>query len=89
MKLDDLTKVPKVFCESISIGYTPEYFIMALRSGGDATTFALTPKHMKRLLQYVDHQLTDYESKHGVIDAMWNPNIPSPLQPTQPPNPLS
>lgn len=80
MKPEDLQKAPKQFCENIKVGYTPEYFIMGLSSGGNANIYALTPGHMKRLHQYLADQVKRYEEAHGHIDAEWNPNVPSPLQ---------
>ena len=81
MKKDDLKRAPKLFCESINIGYTPEYFIMGLSSGSQGTLYTLTPQHAKRLQQYLTHQLTEYEKENGVVKAEWNPNIISPIQP--------
>ncbi len=89
MKSDDLKNAPKLFCESISVGFTPEYFVMGLTSGAQATFYALTPQHLKRLNEYLKHQISDYEKEHGEIKAEWNPNIPSPLKPLHPPSNLS
>ena len=89
MNPDDLKKAPKLFCESISVGYTPEYFVMGLSSGQQAAIYSLTPQHLKRLKQYLEHQITQYEKEHGEIKAEWNPNVPSPLKSINPPTPLS
>jgi hypothetical protein len=86
MKSDDVKKAPKVFCESISIAFTPEYFIMGVASGAEGTLYSLTPQHAKRLSQYLSHQLKEYEDKHGEIKAEWNPNIVSPVQRANPPS---
>lgn len=80
MKPEDLKKAPKLFCESIKIGFTPEYFVMGVSSGNQATIYSLTPAHLKRLSQYLDDQVQKYEEKHGHIDAEWDPNVPSPIQ---------
>jgi len=45
------------------------------------TAYALTPAHAKRLMQYIEHQVTEFESKFGPINAKWSPGIESPLQP--------
>ena len=85
MKPDDIKKAPKVFCESINLAYTPEYFVMGLSTGDQGTLYALTPAHTKRLQQYLQHQITEYEKEHGEITAEWKPNIVSPVQRANPP----
>ena len=82
MKKEELTNAPKVFCERINIGFTPEYFVLAVASGNQGTIYTLTPQHAKRLQQYLAHQVKEFEEKHGTINAEWNPNIPSPIQRT-------
>lgn len=89
MKGDDLKKAPKLFCESINIGFTPEYFVMGLSSGNQGTIYSLTPQHAKRLQQYLAHQISEYEKEHAPITAEWNPNIVSPVQRANPPSELS
>ncbi len=81
MKPEDIKKAPKLFCESIHIAYTPEYFVMALSSGTQASIYSLTPEHTKRLQQYLTHQISEYEAKNGEIKADWNAKIVSPIQP--------
>lgn len=89
MKSDDLQKAPKLLAENIKLGFTPEYFVMGIRSGGQAQVFSLTPGHAKRLLQYLTHELKEFEDKYGTINAEWNPNIVSPVQRANPPTDLS
>jgi hypothetical protein len=89
MNPEDLKKAPKLFCESINVGFTPEYFVMGLSSGQQASIYSLTPQHVKRLRQYLDHQLSEYEKEHGEIKAEWNPNVVSPVQRLTPPSALS
>jgi hypothetical protein len=89
MKPDDLKKAPKLFCESINVAFTPEYFVMALSSGNQGTIYSLTPQHAKRLKQYISHQIEEYEKEHGEITAEWNPNVVSPVQKMNPPSELS
>ena len=81
MKSEDLKKAPKVFCESINVAFTPEYFIMSLSSGDQSAIYSLTPQHTKRLQQYLTHQVAEFEKAHGEITAQWSPNIISPVQP--------
>ena len=76
----DLNKVPKQFCENISVGFSQEYFVMTMLTGENGITYALTPQHMKRLAQYIAHQITDYEKQFGTIQAEWTPGIQSPIQ---------
>ena len=80
MKPDDLQRAPKLFCENIKIGYTPEYFVIGLSSGTQSTIYSLTPQHAKRLQQYLNHEISKFEQEHGTITAEWNPNVVSPVQ---------
>lgn len=89
MKKEDLKNAPKVFCEGINVAFTPEYFVMGLTSGSQATIYTLTPQHTKRLQQYLAHQVSEYEKKHGEIDAKWDPNVVSPVQRANKPTELS
>ena len=86
MTPDDIKKAPKLFCENVKVGFTPEYLIVGLSSGNQAQIYALTPQHAKRLQQYLAHQLSEYEKEHGEITAEWNPNIVSPVQRANPPS---
>jgi len=85
MKPDDLKQSPKLFCESVNIGYTKEFFVLGLSSGNQASIYSLTPQHAKRLQQYLTHQITDFEKENGEIEAQWKPNIVSPVQRANPP----
>ncbi len=86
MKKEDFKNAPKLFCESISIAYTPEYFVMGVTSGNQGTMYTLTPQHAKRLQQYLAHQLQEFEEKNGEVKAHWDPNIISPVQRANPPS---
>ncbi len=85
MKKEELKQAPKVFCENINVAFTSEYFVLAPRSGNQATIYSLTPQHAKRLSQYLNHQIQEFEAKHGEIHATWDPNIVSPVQRANPP----
>ena len=85
MKPDDIKRSPKLFCESINIAYSPEFFILALSSGEEATMYTLTPQHAKRLKQYLTHRLEEYEKENGTINTKWEPTIVSPVQRMNPP----
>lgn len=89
MKPEDLQKAPKTFCENIRIGYTKEYFVMGLSSGTQASIFSLTPQHAKRLIQYLTHEMAQFEKEHGTVEAAWSPKIPSPIQKLNPPSEMS
>jgi len=89
MKKDELKNAPKLLCERAQIAYTPEFFALGLQSGTQGTVYSFTPQHAKRLAQYLQHQITEFESKHGTIDATWDPNIVSPVQRANPPSDLS
>lgn len=86
MKPQDLKRAPKLLVENIKIGFSPEYFVMGISSGAQAQVYSLTPGHAKRLQQYLEHELHNYENQHGTITAEWNPNVVSPVQRANPPN---
>lgn len=76
----DFDKIPKQFCENVVAGHTQENFVIIMSVGGNASAYALTPQHMKRVVQSLSHQLGEYEQKFGLIDAKWSPGIESPIQ---------
>ena len=77
----DLQKSPRQFCDSIKIAFTKEFFVMGLMNGETGAPYALTPGHMKRLGQYIQHQIAEYEKQNGEIQTPdWSPNVKSPLQ---------
>jgi hypothetical protein len=76
----DLSKAPKQFCDSINVGFTDEFFLMAVSSGQNTLVFALTPGHAKRLMQMLAHNITKYEEQFGELKTQWLNNIPSPIQ---------
>ena len=53
---------------------------MGMLVGEGGAFYALSPQHMKRLSQYLAHQIADYEAKFGAINAEWKPGIESPIQ---------
>lgn len=76
----DFTKLPKQFCENIAVAFSQEYFVMTMLTGENGITYALSPQHMKRLQQYLAHQVAQYEKQFGSIEAQWVPGIQSPIQ---------
>lgn len=76
----DFNAIPKQFCESVVAGHSEENFVMIMNVGNAANAYALTPPHMKRLVQSLSHQLSEYEKKFGTIQATWSPDIESPIQ---------
>ncbi len=85
MKPEDLQKAPKLLAENIRIGHSPEYFVIGISSGARSEAYSLTPQHTKRLLQYLEHEIKNFEEEYGEITAKWNPNVVSPLQRGHPP----
>jgi hypothetical protein len=85
MKINELEKAPKLFCEKIKMGFTKEYFILALSSGDQAAFYSLTPAHAKRLMKYLAHEIQGFEKEYGEIKAEWTPHVVSPLQNMNPP----
>jgi hypothetical protein len=77
----DFNKIPKQFCDNVVAGHTGENFILMMSVGEAANAYALTPPHMKRLVQSLTHQVSEYEKKFGEINAKWSPGIESPIQP--------
>ena len=76
----DFNKIPKQFCENVVAGHSEENFVMIMSVGDTANAYALTPPHMKRLVQRLTHQVAGYAHKFGPIQAQWSPGIESPLQ---------
>jgi len=89
MKPADIKSAPKLFCESVNIGFTKDYFVCSLNSGNEAEVYAFTPQHAKRLAQYLQHQVAEYEGQYGNIATEWRPEILSPLKRVNPPTDLS
>jgi hypothetical protein len=77
----DFNKIPKQFCENVVAGHSQENFVVLMSVGEATAAYALTPQHMKRLVQSLAHQVEEYEKKFGTINAKWSPGIESPLQP--------
>jgi hypothetical protein len=86
MKGDDLKKAPKLFCENVKIAHSNEYFVLGLSSGAQAHIFSLTPKHTKRLLQYLTYEVSEFEKENGIIETTWEPLVKSPIQRANPPS---
>ncbi|MCA9361044.1 hypothetical protein KC845_00650 [Candidatus Kaiserbacteria bacterium] len=86
MKQEDLKNAPKLFCENIRVGFSPEYFVVGLSSGSQSNIYALTPEHAKRLHEYLEHEIKNFEEKHHKIEAKWDPNVLSPVQRANPPS---
>lgn len=86
MRPEDLKKAPKLFAENIKIAHTSDYFVLAISSGAQAQIFSLTPAHTKRLLQYLTHEVKNFEDKNGEIKAEWSPIVVSPVQRRNPPS---
>lgn len=76
----DFNKIPKQFCEGVVAGHSEENFVIIMSVGENAHAYAITPQHMKRLVQSLSHQVEEYEKKFGVINAAWSPGIESPIQ---------
>jgi hypothetical protein len=76
----DFNKIPKQFCENVVVGHSEENFAVMMSVGETVNAYALTPKHMKRLVQSLSHQISEYEHKFGTIEAKWSPGIESPIQ---------
>ena len=76
----DFDSIPKQFCENVVAGHTREHFVLIMSAGTNAVAYALTPQHMKRVVQSLSHQLTEYEQQFGPVDAKWTPGIESPFQ---------
>jgi len=85
MKSDDIKRAPKLFAENIKLGFSSEYFILGVSSGNQAQIYSLSPGHAKRLQQYLEHEIKEYEDKYGEITAEWSPNVVSPVQRANPP----
>lgn len=77
----DISKAPKQFCENVTIAFGNDHFVVGLLAGDELGAYVLTPAHMKRLQQYLDHQIAAFEKQYGDITTeAWDPNIKSPIQ---------
>jgi hypothetical protein len=76
----DLNKLPKQFCDTITVAYTSEFFAMVMLNGEEMDAYSLTPAHAKRLAQYLAHNVTEFERQFGEIKAEWKPGVQSPIQ---------
>lgn len=76
----DFNTIPKQFCENVLAGHSPESFVLIMSVGENTQAYALTPAHMKRLVQSLTHQVAEYEKSFGEIQAKWPPDIASPIQ---------
>lgn len=76
----DFNAIPKQFCENVVSSHSAENFVMVMSVGNTAQAYALSPQHMKRLVQSLSHQLEEYEKKFGTIETTWSPGIESPIQ---------
>ena len=76
----DFSKIPKQFCENVVAGHSQDSFVLLMSVGEAVQAYALTPPHMKRLVQSLSHQVGEYEKQFGTIDAKWSPGIESPIQ---------
>ncbi len=76
----DLNAIPKQFCENVLAGHSKENFVLVMMVGESAHAYALSPEHMKRLVQSLEHHVQEYEERFGAIDAKWSPGIESPIQ---------
>jgi len=77
--------VPKAFCEDTSIavwsGGAGSMILLGLRSGSNAQAFALTPEHAKRLMQYLTHEVAEFEKKIQKIEGEdWTPSMKTPYE---------
>jgi hypothetical protein len=76
----DINKIPKQFCDNITVAFGREFFAMGMHTGENGIMYALTPEHMKRLSQNLSHQVAEYEKNFGSINAEWKPGVESPIQ---------
>ena len=76
----DLTQAPKQFCDNINLGFSDEFFLMAVSSGQTGVVYALTPQHAKRLSQMLVNNIEKYEKQFGELKTQWTENVPSPIQ---------
>jgi hypothetical protein len=77
---DIFQKLPKLILEATRVAYTDKHFFIALKNGQNITVQAVDPAHMKQIVQSLQHQLKEYEKKHGEVKAEWTPNMLSPIQ---------
>jgi hypothetical protein len=77
----NIDTVPKQFVDNSAIGSSKEFFTFVLIAGTNGTVFALTPEHAKRFHLALKYHLEKFERESRKVEADWNPNMPSPIQP--------
>lgn len=75
----DINQLPKKFCDGALGAYGKEFFSVALTSGNNLDSFAMTPQMMKSISFWMNGQLESYEKQFGTID-MTPAQIQSPIQ---------
>ncbi|MGH7175368.1 MAG: hypothetical protein ACREGR_03355 [Minisyncoccia bacterium] len=76
---------PKTYCDDSGMAVANsdmgDMFLFAARSGGNAQVLAFTPGHIKRVIQMLEHNVKEYESRKGVIKVQdWTPGMKAPFQ---------
>lgn len=59
------------FLTGVSIIAEEEQFKFLLTCGGNATQFAATPKHAKRILLLLEKKIKEYEKEFGKIQTTY------------------
>lgn len=81
----DINQVPKQLSENVMVGANNEMFVIIPVVGTNATAYALTPEHAKRLSKLLAERVSDFEKKVRPITE--STGVPSPIQTSDlPPN---
>jgi len=76
----DFNKIPKLFCESLTIGFAKHAFYFGFSSGVNQSAFAVPPEVAKGLIEGLTQKVAEYEKAFGPIDTSSNQvGIQSPL----------
>jgi hypothetical protein len=76
----DFNKIPKLLCESATIGYVKHSFFFGFTSGPNQSAFAIPPEVAKGLITILQTAVDGYEKAFGTIDTSGNQTgIQSPI----------
>ncbi len=75
----NIDQIPKQFCEKMLVGSNNQFFVVMPLVGQNATAYAITPEHAKRLVKTLQEHVAKFEMNIRPIPDMGGA-IPSPIQ---------
>lgn len=75
----DLNKFPKLFMDSVAVGYGKEHFVLGIKCGEDIHAFVLTRIQVKNFVKDLSSAILQSEKMYGVIPEESTSGVKSPL----------